>query len=197
MSEALNVLGAWAQRCTRCALAQGRTHVVFGEGDPDAALMIVGEAPGAAEDASGNPFVGPSGELLTELLEEIRLERPAVYIANVVKCRPWSSASGGRKRNRPPTREEINQCRDYLDGQIAAVRPRVLISLGNTATRQLLGRPEGLSSMRDREYPLNDGAVLVPTFHPAFVNRRRQLRRLEISDDFARARRVLDRVAIE
>lgn len=166
-------------------------------GDRRGGARWTGVVARAAEDASGNPFVGPAGDLLTELLEEIRLGRSAVYIANVVKCRPWSSASGGRKRNRPPTRDEINHCRDYLDGQIAAVRPRVVISLGNTATRQLLGRPEGISSLRDREYPLDDGAVLVPTFHPAFVNRRRQLWRPEISDDFARARRVLDRVVIE
>ena len=196
MSEALDVLGAGAQTCTCCQLARGRTLVVFGEGDPDAALMIVGEAPGADEDASGHPFVGPAGDLLTELLEEIRLTRSAVYIANVVKCRPWRSTSGGRKRNRPPARDEINACWNYLDGQIAAVRPRVVVSLGNTATRRLLGRPEGICSLRGQEYPLDDGAVLVPTFHPAFVNRRRQ-RRPEISDDFAQARRVLDRMVIE
>jgi uracil-DNA glycosylase len=197
MCETLNVLAAGARACTRCRLAMGRTHVVFGEGDPDAALMIVGEAPGAEEDAAGRPFVGPSGDLLNGLLEEIVLERSAVYIANVVKCRPWNHASGGRRRNRPPAPDEITACREYLDGQIAVVRPRVIISLGNTATRRLLGRPEGISSLRGHEYRIEHGAVLVPTFHPAAVNRRREQRRPAISDDFARARRILDRVATE
>jgi uracil-DNA glycosylase len=194
VTETLDLLGARARTCTRCPLAQGRTHVVFGEGDADAALMIVGEAPGADEDASGRPFVGPSGDLLNDLLAEIHLERSVVYIANVVKCRPWIPTPGGRKRNRLPKQDEIKACREYLDGQMTAVRPRVVISLGNTATRRLLGRPEGISCLRDHEYPLDDGRVLIPTFHPAFVNRRPQQQRPKISDDFARARRVLDRV---
>lgn len=195
MSDSLEVLDARAQACTLCPLAHGRTHVVFGEGDAGAALMIVGEAPGADEDASGHPFVGRSGDLLTELLAGIQLERSAVYIANVVKCRPWVPTSRGRTRNRPPKPDEVTACRDYLDGQMAAVRPRVVISLGNTATRRLLQTAEGISTLRDHEYPLADGAVLVPTFHPSFVNRRPELRRSAISADFARARRVLDRGA--
>ncbi|HMC51659.1 MAG TPA: uracil-DNA glycosylase [Acidimicrobiales bacterium] len=148
-----------ASSCTRCALAAGRTNVVFGVGDPHADLMLVGEAPGRDEDLQGEPFVGRSGQLLDRLLwEELGMRRSQVYIGNSVKCRPPG--------NRDPQPEEIAACRPYLEGQIAHIQPRVILTLGNAATRTLLERPEGITRLRGRSYRFRTG-VLVPTFHPA------------------------------
>jgi len=153
------VLAAEAAGCTRCPLAATRTQVVFGVGDPDADLMFVGEAPGRDEDLQGEPFVGRSGQLLDRLLaEELGLERSAVYIANVVKCRPPD--------NRDPRPEEIASCRPYLEAQVELIAPTVVVTLGNFATKLLLDTDQGITKLRGRAYPLGDGH-LVPTFHPA------------------------------
>ena len=125
-----------ALACTRCALATGRTQVVFGVGDPDASLMFVGEGPGREEDLAGEPFVGRSGKLLDKLLhQEIGLDRSQCYIANVVKCRPPG--------NRDPLPDEIASCRPYLEAQIELIAPRVVVTLGNFATRLLLDTERG------------------------------------------------------
>ncbi|HVW33149.1 MAG TPA: uracil-DNA glycosylase, partial [Acidimicrobiia bacterium] len=161
-------LEATAGGCTRCALSAGRTLVVFGEGHPRAGLMVIGEGPGRDEDLAGRPFVGRSGRLLDRLLaEEAGLTREQVYIANVVKCRPPG--------NRDPRPEEIAACRPYLDRQIHLVGPTVVLTLGNFATRAVLGVTEGVTRLRGRTYPLPPGSgappggapVVVPTFHPA------------------------------
>lgn len=154
-----------ASACTRCPLSSGRTTVVFGVGDPGADLMLVGEGPGREEDLKGEPFVGRSGQLLDRLLhEELGIGRDHVYIANVVKCRPPG--------NRDPRPDEVASCRPYLERQIELVDPRVVVTLGNFATRLLLDTTEGIRSLRGRAYPYPPRrTVVVPTFHPSFVLR--------------------------
>ena len=152
-----------ALACTRCALAGGRTTVVFGVGDPDADLMFVGEGPGEQEDLAGEPFVGRSGRFLDKLmLEEMGMTRQQCYIANVVKCRPPG--------NRDPLPDEIAACRPFLERQLELIDPKVVVTLGNFASKLLLKTTEGITRLRGRPYPL-DGRVLVPTYHPAAVLR--------------------------
>ncbi|HEX8580790.1 MAG TPA: uracil-DNA glycosylase [Acidimicrobiales bacterium] len=159
----LDVLAAEASTCTRCALAVGRTTVVFGTGDPTAGLLFVGEGPGAEEDRQGLPFVGRSGKLLDRLLsEEMGITRDHCYIANLVKCRPPG--------NRDPEPAEIEACRPFLAGQLAAIRPRVTVTLGRLAAQVLLGTTERVSRLRGRRFPFGDG-VLIPTWHPSYVLR--------------------------
>jgi DNA polymerase len=152
-------LEAVALGCTLCPLAEGRTKVVFGVGDPNAELLFVGEAPGKDEDLQGEPFVGRSGKLLDRLvLEEMGLTREQFYIGNVLKCRPPG--------NRDPKPDEIASCRPYLEQQIELINPRVIITLGNFATKLLLDTTEGITKVRGRTYAYGT-ASLVPTFHPS------------------------------
>jgi len=181
------VLADQAAACTRCPLAATRTQVVFGAGDPDAALMIVGEAPGRDEDRDGLPFVGRSGRLLDTLLaDEVGIDRTQVYIANVIKCRPPD--------NRNPKAEEIAACRHYLDDQIALVAPIVVVTLGNFATKLLLTTDLGITAVRGTAYPLGDTKV-VPTFHPAAALRGSADVLTSMRDDFARAAQLIGRAA--
>jgi DNA polymerase len=154
----LEAVAAEAAGCTRCRLHQSRTQVVFGQGDPHADLMFVGEAPGFHEDRQGVPFVGPSGQLLNRLLEGIGLRRQDVYIANVVKSRP--------PQNRDPQPDEIAACRPWLDAQVRLVDPKVVVTLGNFAAKTLLETATGITRLRGQTYPFQ-GRVLLPTFHPA------------------------------
>jgi DNA polymerase len=162
--------------CTRCRLCEGRTQIVFGDGSPSAELMFIGEGPGAEEDRRGLPFVGRAGELLTQMIENgIGISRSDSYICNIVKCRP--------PQNRTPLADEAATCRAFLDGQISAIRPRVLIALGKPAASLLLGRDVAITRIRGtwQEYR---GIPLMPTFHPAFVLRQytSQNRRLVWND---------------
>src|SRR5215475_1862373 len=159
----LDALREEAIACARCPLAATRTQVVFGVGDPDADLVFVGEGPGAEEDRQGVPFVGRAGGLLTRLIEGIGLTRDDVYIANVVKCRPPG--------NRDPLPLEIDACRPYLEAQLDFIEPRVLVTLGNFATKLLLDTKAGITKLRGQQFPYRDGAVLIPTLHPAAVLR--------------------------
>jgi uracil-DNA glycosylase family 4 len=170
--------------CTRCPLAETRTQVVFGVGDESAPLMFVGEGPGAEEDRQGIPFVGRAGQLLTRLIEGIGFGRDHVYIANVVKCRPPG--------NRDPQPAEIDACRPYLEAQLAFVAPRVVVTLGNVATKLLLDTKEGITKLRGREFPFG-GTVLVPTFHPAAVLRGGGVALAQIRADFVVIKRALER----
>jgi DNA polymerase len=148
--------------CTKCPLAEGRTTVVFGTGDPDADLMFVGEAPGFNEDKQGKPFVGRAGKLLDQLLEEIGLVRKQVFIANVLKCRPPG--------NRDPQPVEIEACEGHLFRQIELIQPRVICSLGNFATKLLSGSPQGITRVRGVPQLREIGGrnvFLYPIFHPA------------------------------
>jgi uracil-DNA glycosylase len=148
-----------AVTCTRCGLANGRTQVVFGVGNPEADLMFIGEGPGRDEDIQGEPFVGRSGKLLDKLmLQEVGIDRSKCYIANVVKCRP--------PNNRDPKPDEIEACRPWLETQLDLIHPTVVVTLGNFATRFLLDSTLGISKLRGRSYPYRDG-FLVPTYHPA------------------------------
>lgn len=172
--------------CTRCPLAETRNAVVFGVGDPGADLMLIGEGPGAEEDRQGVPFVGRAGQLLTRLVEGIGLSRESAYIANVVKCRPPG--------NRDPEAGEIASCRPYLDAQIAFVRPRVVVTLGNFATKLLLDTKTGITKIRGQEFPFGD-AVLVPTLHPAAVLRGGGVALAQTRADFVVVKRTLARTA--
>jgi uracil-DNA glycosylase len=169
--------------CTRCPLAEGRTQVVFGVGNPEAELLFVGEGPGREEDLAGEPFVGRSGKLLDRLMaEEIGTTRADCYIANVVKCRP--------PNNRNPAPIEIEACRPYLEEQIALIRPAVVVTLGNFATQLLLDRPEGIRQLRGSVYPYGTGH-LVPTYHPAYVLRAGGQAMAEMRADLVRAKRLV------
>lgn len=152
-------LAALAAGCTRCGLADTRTSVVFGTGAETADLMLVGEAPGRNEDLRGEPFVGAAGRLLDSLLAEAGRSRADVYIANVLKCRPPG--------NRDPLPDEVRSCKGYLLRQLELVSPAVVVTLGNFATRLLLGTEAGITRLRGRVYPWWRGMAVVPTFHPA------------------------------
>lgn len=173
-----------ALACRRCALAAGRTQVVFGTGDTDADLMFIGEGPGEQEDLQGVPFVGRAGGLLTKLIEGIGLTRDDVYIANVVKCRPPG--------NRDPLPPEIDACRPWLAAQLGFVRPRVVVTLGNFATKLLLDTKDGITKLRGREFPFGD-AVLVPTLHPSAVLRSGGTSLAQSRADFVVVKRALAR----
>ncbi|MEM9252148.1 MAG: uracil-DNA glycosylase [Planctomycetota bacterium] len=152
--------------CEKCGLCQARTQTVFGEGDPDAKLMFVGEGPGQTEDQTGRPFVGRAGELLDKQIEAMGLKREQVYIANVVKCRP--------PNNRTPTPQEVATCGPYLVRQVRIIRPAVIVTLGGPASKMLLSTTEGITRLRGRwgEFGVTDPPVpVMPTFHPAFLLR--------------------------
>ena len=160
--EALATFAEQVSGCTRCRLSQGRTQVVFGVGNPHADLMFVGEAPGFHEDKQGVPFVGAAGKLLDQLLAGIGMTRADVYVANVLKCRPPG--------NRDPLPEEIEACEGHLWHQIELIKPRVVATLGNFATKLLSGRPTGITRVHGQEQETTLGGrrvLLYPIYHPA------------------------------
>jgi uracil-DNA glycosylase family 4 len=154
----LERVAAEASTCTRCRLHQSRTQVVFGQGSPTADLMFVGEGPGYHEDRQGQPFVGPSGQLLNRLLAEIGLRRDDVYVTNVVRCRPPG--------NRDPQPDEIEACSLWMEATLRLVDPKVIVTLGNFASKTLIGTTTGITRLRGRTYEF-EGRVLLPTFHPS------------------------------
>lgn len=182
-------LRADAMACTACGLAETRTNVVFGVGDPDARLMFVGEAPGKNEDLQGEPFVGAAGRLLDELLGEIGIARQEVYIANVLKCRPPG--------NRDPRPAEIDSCKGYLREQIRLISPEVVMTLGNFATKLLLRTETGITRLRGQRYDWWLGASLIPTFHPAAALRGGDRVKNQMREDFSLVRQVLDSPAVD
>lgn len=162
-AEALRLIQEDLGECTRCVLSRlGRKTIVFGEGDPSAELMFVGEGPGADEDEQGRPFVGRAGQLLNKMIEAMGLRREQVYIANVVKCRPPG--------NRTPEREEIETCSPFLLRQIAVIQPKAIVALGAVAARCLLGLNEPMARLRGRWFDFR-GTRLAVTYHPAFLLR--------------------------
>jgi DNA polymerase len=186
VTRTLAEAAAEAATCPRCRLAESRTQVVFGVGDPEADLMFIGEAPGLHEDRQGEPFVGAAGQLLTRMLEQIGLRREQVYIANVLKCRPPG--------NRDPQPDEIEACTPWLVEQMSIIQPRVLVTLGNFATKYVLQTQRGITSMRGAVYPWH-GRKVIPTFHPAAIlhgggEKSRQFQ--DLTDDFALIRKTLD-----
>jgi DNA polymerase len=159
--------------CQRCALSRHRRNIVFGEGNPNAELMFIGEGPGYDEDEQGRPFVGAAGQLLTKMIRAMGLERDEVYIANVIKCRPPS--------NRDPEPDEVSACLPFVAGQIEAIGPKLIITLGSIAAKTLLQTETGVTRLRGkwREYA---GIPLMPTFHPAFLLRNEAQKRPVWSD---------------
>ncbi len=149
--------------CRRCKLWNGRKTIVFGSGNPQAALLFVGEGPGADEDEQGLPFVGRAGQLLTQMIEKgLKIPRPEVYICNIIKCRPPG--------NRKPERDEIAACRQFVERQIDSVQPRAIVALGATAVETLLGTRQSMGSQRGRWHEFH-GIPLMVTYHPAFLLR--------------------------
>ena len=159
--------------CHRCRLAQGRNKIVFGDGDPKAQLVFVGEGPGFEEDQQGKPFVGPAGQLLTRIIEAINLTRSQVYICNIVKCRPPG--------NRNPEPEEINTCFPFLERQIAAIQPDFICALGTFAAQTLLRTTTPISRLRGRFHEYR-GIRVLPTYHPAYLLRNPEKKR-EVWED--------------
>lgn len=173
-AKTLSELRAALQDCSRCALAGGRSQVVFGVGPDTADLMFVGEGPGYHEDRLGEPFVGDAGQLLDQIVERVlRLSRPEVYIANVVKCRP--------PNNRNPEPLEIAACSPFLLRQIELVRPKVIVALGKFAAQVLLDSRAPISSLRGSVHSFGD-AALIPTFHPAYLLRNPQDKKFTMED---------------
>ena len=161
-TDAWQTLKSEAENCVACALSKTRTHVVFGVGNHDANLLIVGEAPGANEDKQGEPFVGRAGQLLNNMLQAIGLARQDIYIANILKCRP--------PQNRDPKAEEVALCTPFLERQIALLQPKIILALGRIAAHFLLGSTASLGSMRGREFRYRDTPLLV-SYHPAYLLR--------------------------
>ncbi len=186
MSGVLTEVATDAAGCRACRLAETRSQVVFGVGDPGADLMFVGEGPGEQEDLRGEPFVGRAGKLLTQLIEGIGLSREQVYIANVVKCRPPG--------NRDPHPDEIAACSPWLDRQLEIIRPRVIVTLGNFATKLLLDTKDGITKLRGQRFAYTRAGVdatLIPTFHPSAVLRGGGRPLAETRADFVIVKRVL------
>ena len=174
--------------CSRCKLhTLGRKQVVFGVGNPNADLMFVGEAPGADEDIQGEPFVGRAGQLLTKIIEAIDLRREDVYIANVIKCRPPG--------NRNPEPDEVEQCEPFLFRQIDIIKPKVIVALGKFAAQCLLKTDAPITRIRGREFTYRD-AVLIPTYHPAYLLRNPSAKR-DVWEDMKRVRAMLSQDARE
>jgi uracil-DNA glycosylase len=185
VTRSLAEVGAEASGCTKCRLASTRTQVVFGVGDPDADLLFIGEAPGMHEDRQGEPFVGAAGQLLNRMLGEIGLTRDQVYIGNVVKCRPPG--------NRDPQPDEIEACTPWLVEQLSLIQPRVIVTLGNFATKFVLDTQTGITRLRGQVHDWH-GRTVIPTFHPAAIlhgggERSRQFQLL--LDDFHLVERTL------
>jgi DNA polymerase len=170
--------------CQRCRLAKGRKTIVFGQGDPRAELMFVGEAPGAEEDEQGLAFVGRAGQLLTDIIEKgLRMKRSEVFIANVIKCRP--------PQNRNPEPDEILACQPFLEAQIRAIRPRVLVGLGKFGAQWLLRTAEPITRMRGRVGE-REGIAVMPTYHPAYLLRNPAAKK-DVWEDMKEVLRILGR----
>ena len=177
----LEALRAEIGDCTRCGLSAGRRHLVFGEGNPDAALMFAGEGPGADEDRTGRPFVGRAGQLLDRMIEAMSLRREQVYIANVVKCRPPD--------NRTPEPEECATCGPFLLRQIEIIQPRVLVLLGSVAAQYVLGTRKSMGLLRGSVHR-HRGALVIPTYHPAYLLRNPAAKR-DVWEDLQKAMGLL------
>jgi DNA polymerase len=167
--------------CTRCKLSRTRTNLVFGQGNPEARLMFIGEAPGYDEDLQGLAFVGKAGQLLTKIIEAIGLTRDDVYIANVLKSRP--------PNNRNPEKDEVAACMPFLEEQIRLIAPRVIVTLGTFATQAVLGTDEPIGRLRGR-WQAARGSRVMPTFHPAFLLRSPERKR-DVWEDMKKVREVL------
>ncbi len=178
--ETLKEIAAEVSTCSKCDLCKGRIKAVPGEGDPRTKILFIGEGPGYHEDKQGRPFVGPSGQLLEDLLKNIGLKRSDVFITNVVKCRP--------PENRDPLPAEISACNDYLDRQIAALQPKVIVTLGRISMSKFFGG-EKISAIHGRPRKMN-GYICIPMFHPAAALRTESYK-IALREDFKKIPLVL------
>ncbi len=185
LPDDLDKLKAQALKCHLCELSKSRTHVVFGEGNPKAVIMFIGEGPGATEDSMGRPFVGRSGDLLTKMIENVLLiKREETYIANIVKCRPPG--------NRVPTPTEAHTCQPFLLKQIALIKPRIIVTLGGTAYHYLTGDETGISKVRGTVLQ-KEGYTLIPTYHPSFLLRNPSAKK-EVFEDLKKVKELMEGV---
>ncbi len=168
--RAIAIGAAAVEACRKCAIGSTRTHSVYGEGDPCAAVMVIGEGPGETEDKLGRPFVGRAGELLEKMLAAIDLAREDVFICNTVKCRPTLD-DGKRLRNRAPDPQEMKNCRPYLDLQIEIIRPRILLALGAPAAKSFMGEKFSITRQRGQWFVGPYDIPTIATFHPAYILR--------------------------
>jgi uracil-DNA glycosylase family 4 len=185
----LDAYAAQTAACTRCRLSEGRTQVVFGNGDPGADLMFVGEAPGFHEDQQGMPFVGQAGKLLDQLLAGIGLSRDMVFVANVLKCRPPG--------NRDPMPDEIEACESHLFRQVELIQPKVVATLGNFSTKLLSGKQLGITRVHGQEQQVTLGGrsvLLYPLYHPAAALYTPAMLKV-LQEDFRRIPELIGRVA--
>jgi uracil-DNA glycosylase len=191
----LSALHGVVDACRRCPIGSTRTKVVCGIGDPDSKLVIVGEGPGENEDRQGEPFVGRAGELLTKMLAAINLRRDQVFITNTIKCRAITEEYG-RIANRAPMQEEIANCREYLDRELAIVSPKMILALGAPAAKSFLGAGFSITRQRGMWYVGPGGVDLIVTFHPAYVLRQTGGNMTEVKklvwSDLQAVRRKLD-----
>jgi DNA polymerase len=190
--EELEQLKGDVDFCKKCSLGKKRLNAVFGYGSSDADLVFIGEGPGYDEDHVGKPFVGRAGQLLTKIIEAMGRTRESVYIANIVKCHPMIDPSNPEKRSndRPPTLEEMEICRPYLDMQLEIIKPKIIVTLGASSTKGLLNNIEPISRIRGsiRGYK---GIKLMPTFHPAALLRNQDLKKF-VWEDMKKVMHYLD-----
>ena len=182
-AEALRAQEARLQGCRNCKLCEARHTVVFGSGNPQADLVVIGEGPGADEDAQGLPFVGRAGQLLTRMLESVKITRDEVFITNTVLCRPPG--------NRNPEADELAACAPFLADKLAVIQPKVILTLGSVATQAMLRTKEPIGKLRGRMHAYGD-VVLIPTFHPSFLLRSPGYKR-EAWEDLKKALGLLGR----
>lgn len=183
-AKTLNELNNLIKNCTKCELHKNRNNFVFGSGNPDADVMVIGEGPGAEEDKQGLPFVGRAGQLLTDILKAIKFDRDEVYIANIVKCRP--------PENRTPLPEEMETCIPYLKKQIALIQPKMILCLGLTAAKGLLRKKESLTALRGKFFDY-EGIKVMVTFHPAALLRNPNWKR-DCWEDVKKFRKMYDEI---
>ncbi len=187
----LESLRSRVEACTRCPLHETRTNVVFGEGDPETAVMLVGEGPGEVEDQTGRPFVGPAGQKLDEVLASVEIPRESIYITNVVKCRPPG--------NRVPGKPEMEACFPYLEAQIALIQPALIVTLGNTSTQWLLPEVPGITKSHGTFYTWRGRILLYPIYHPSYLLRNpskaKGSPKYQTWEDIKKVRRWLDEYA--
>ena len=169
-AEALRVLAEAVATCTKCGLAQTRTQTVFGEGNPDAPLVIIGEGPGQQEDATGRPFVGKSGQLLDECLANRGISRKHIYISNVIRCRACDFENG-RARNRPPSPEETLACRPWLDATVEIIKPLVILCLGSPSANAVIRKGFKITQERGLWFDLPYATYAIASFHPSYILR--------------------------
>ena len=172
------------KKCKKCNLHKTRQNTVFGEGDPDSNIMIIGEAPGREEDEAGRPFIGRAGKLLNEFLKSIDLNRESVFIVNTIKCRP--------PENRDPEIAEINACSDYLDQQINIIKPKVLVLLGKIAANRLLGEDMPMSELRLKKFFIDKYDIpIIVFYHPAYILRSPSQKK-KVWDDLQYLKGIID-----